>query len=250
MSRNQPAWLKLLTEQLGAELVSWSDEDRMHYGRDWTKFFTPNPTAIVFPKTTDQIVQIVQFANQHSIAIVPSGGRTGLSGGAVATNGELVLVMDRMNKILDFDSIDQTVRCQAGVITKQLQQFAEEKQLMYPVDFASSGSSQLGGNIATNAGGIKVIRYGLTRRWVAGLSVVTGKGELLHFNHGLVKNATGYDLRHLFIGSEGTLGIIVEATMQLCKPPNDHSVLLLGLPDMAAVMQVFSLFRDQFDLSA
>ncbi len=101
------------------------------------------------------------------------------------------------------------------MVTKQLQQFAEDKGLYYPVDFASSGSSQIGGNIGTNAGGIKVIRYGMTRNWVAGLKVVTGTGDLLELNQDLIKNATGYDMRQLFIGAEGTLGFVVEATMRL-----------------------------------
>src|SRR5690606_24682768 len=110
---------------------------------------------------------------------------------------------DRMNRVLDFDPADRLVRCQAGLVTEGLQNFAADQGLFYPVDFASAGSSQIGGNIATNAGGIKVIRYGLTRNWIAGLKVVTGGGQVLELNRGLVKNATGYDLRHLFIGSEG-----------------------------------------------
>ena len=113
---------------------------------------------------------------------------------------------------------DQTVVCQAGVVTEQLQVFAAEQGLYYPVDFASAGSSQLGGNIGTNAGGIKVIRHGMTRDHVAGLKLVTGTGELLDLNRGLRKNNAGYDLRHLVIGAEGTLGIVVEATLRLSPP--------------------------------
>src|SRR5699024_10656108 len=107
------------------------------------------------------------IANEHGIALVPSGGRTGLSAGAVAANGEAVVAMDRMNKIVSFNAYDRAVKVQAGVITQQLQEFAEEQGLFYPVDFASAGSSQIGGNIGTNAGGIKVIRYGMTREWVS-----------------------------------------------------------------------------------
>jgi FAD/FMN-containing dehydrogenase len=151
----------------------------------------------------------------------------------VACNGELVLALDRLNSA----SVTSTRRphrdcCGAGVVTAQLQEFAEAQGLFYPVDFASSGSSQIGGNIATNAGGIKVIRYGMTRDWVAGLKVVTGTGELLDLNRGLIKNNAGYDLRHLMIGSEGTLGIIVEATIRLAAPPAAPAVMVLGAPDM------------------
>ena len=228
-----------------------SDPDSLkQYGLDWTRRYQPDPVVIVLPKTIDQVVKVVKFANEHKIALVPSGGRTGLSGGAVATNHEIVIAMDRMNNIFEFNELDRTVHCQPGVITEQLQHFAEDKNLFYPVDFASAGSSQIGGNIATNAGGIKVIRYGMTRDWVAGLKVVTGAGELLDLNKGLVRNATGYDLRHLFIGSEGTLGIIVEATMKLCRPSTNLSVMVLGLPDFSGVMNVLKTFQDEIDLNA
>ena len=144
-----------------------TDPDSLEqYGCDWTKMYVPNPLAVVFPRTVEQVQAIVVFANEHKLALVPSGGRTGLSAAAVACNGEVVVSFDLMNQVLEFNAIDRTVRCQPGVITEQLQQLAEGEGLYYPVDFASSGSSQLGGNISTNAGGIKVIRYGLTRDWV------------------------------------------------------------------------------------
>lgn len=160
------------------------------YGKDWTKHFAPAPSAIVFPRTIEQVQAIVRWANEYQISLVPSGGRTGLSAAAVAANGEVVVSFDNMNKILSFNEFDRTAVCQAGVVTQQLQEFAEEQGLYYPVDFASAGSSQIGGNIGTNAGGIKVIRYGMTRNWVAGLKVVTGSGEILELNKDLIKNAT------------------------------------------------------------
>ena len=135
-------------------------------------------------------------------------------------------------------------------MTQQLQEFAEEQGLFYPVDFASAGSSQMGGNIGTNAGGIKVIRYGMTRDWISGLKVVTGKGDLLELNKGLAKNATGYDFRHLFIGSEGTLGLVVEATVQLTRKPRDLTVLVLGCPGFREVMNVLHGFQAKIDLTA
>ena len=168
----------------------------------------------------------------------------------MACQGEIVVALDRLNRIEDFNPVDRTVRCGAGVVTAQLQAFAEEQGLFYPVDFASSGSSQIGGNISTNAGGIKVIRHGMTRDWVAGLKLVTGSGELLDLNRGLVKNNAGYDLRQLVIGAEGTLGIVVEATMQLARPPQNLTVMVLGVPDMAAVMQVLETWQGAMDLQA
>lgn len=222
----------------------------LRYGLDWTRYFTPHASAVVFPRRVEQVVALVRWAGREGVALVPSGGRTGLSGGAVAAAGEVVVSFDRMQAISDFDPVNRTVRCQAGVITRQLQQFAEQHGLYYPVDFASSGSSQIGGNISTNAGGIKVVRYGMTREWVAGLTVVTGCGEVLELNNGLAKNNTGYDLRHLFIGAEGTLGFIVDATIKLVRPPAELAVMVLAVPQLSGIMQIFNAFRAQLDLTA
>jgi FAD/FMN-containing dehydrogenase len=196
------------------------------------------------------VQQLVQTANSHGVALVPSGGRTGLSGGAVASNGEVVVSFERMQRILAFDPIDRTVTCEPGVITQTLQEYAQAQGLFYPIDFAARGSSHIGGNIATNAGGIKVIRYGLTRDWVMGLKVITGQGDLLDLNKGLIKNASGYDLRHVFIGSEGTLGMIVEATLKLTLPPVSPTVILLAVPTLDALMDIFNAFRQQLTLTA
>jgi len=235
---------------VGADKVSTAPDDLQRFGRDWTKAYPPAPSAIVFPRSVEQVQALVQWANAERVALVPSGGRTGLSGGAVALNGEVVVAFDYMNKIADFNALDRTVVCGAGVVTEQLQQFAEEQGLYYPVDFASAGSSQIGGNISTNAGGIKVIRYGMTRDWVAGLKVVTGNGDILDLNRGLIKNNAGYDLRQLFIGAEGTLGFICEATMQLTRPPVDLTVLVLGVPAFENIMDVLHAFQGRLDLTA
>ena len=232
------------------ERIRTDAESLATWGRDWTRSYAVAPAAVVFPACVDEVAALVQVANESGLALVPSGGRTGLSGGAVASQREVVVSFDRMNRILDFDAADRIVRCQAGVVTQTLQTFAADQGLSYPVDFASSGSSQIGGNVATNAGGIKVIRYGMTRDWVAGLKVVTGKGDVLQLNRGLVKNATGYDLRHLFVGSEGTLGFVVEADMRLASPPPPSRVMLLGLRHFAEVLNALPLFRSALRLSA
>jgi FAD/FMN-containing dehydrogenase len=235
---------------VGDDKVKTDPDSLETFGKDWTKIYPPNPSAIVFPKTTEQVQAIVKFANEHQVALVPSGGRTGLSAGAVAANGEVVVAFDYMNSISGFNAMDKTVRCGAGVITEQLQNYAEEQGLFYPVDFASAGSSQIGGNIGTNAGGIKVIRYGMTRDWVAGLTVVTGKGDILELNKDLVKNNTGYDMRQLFIGGEGTLGFVTEATMRLTRPAKNLTVLVLGVPEFEAIMSVLNTFQTNIDLTA
>lgn len=244
------ALIEQLKTLVDADKVRTDAESLDNWGKDWTKHFAPAPLAIVFPKSTGQVQAIVRFANQHQVALVPSGGRTGLSAGAVAANGEVVVSFDYMNKIESFNAFDRTVVCQPGVVTAQLQQFAEEQGLYYPVDFASAGSSNIGGNIGTNAGGIKVIRYGMTRNWVAGLKVVTGTGELLELNKDLIKNATGYDLRQLFIGAEGTLGFVVEATMRLERAPKNLTAMVLGTPDFDSIMPVLHAFQSKLDLTA
>lgn len=242
--------LEELRSIVGADRVRTDAESLETFGRDWTRVYEPEAGVIVLPKSVEQVQAVVKLANREHLGIVPSGGRTGLSGGAVALKGEIVIAMDYLNAIREFNAIDRTVVCEAGVITEQLQQFAEEKGLFYPVDFASSGSSQVGGNISTNAGGIKVIKYGMTRDWVAGLKVVTGSGELLELNRGLIKNNSGYDLRHLFIGAEGTLGLVVEATMALAKSPGPLTALVLGVPEFVAIMDVLKTFQSQMELTA
>ena len=248
----------LSRDQIIAQITPMFDADRVRidaatlqsHGCDYTRMYPVDPVAIVFPTRIEQVQTLVRFAHANRIGIVPSGGRTGLSGGAVASNGEIVVSFEQMNGISALNTIDRTVVCQPGVITQQLQTFAEQHELYYPVDFASAGSSHIGGNIATNAGGIKVIRYGMTRDWVAGLKVVTGTGELLTLNNDLLKNNTGYDLRHLFVASEGTLGLIVEATMRLTTPPQHLTAVVLGVPSMDGLMKVLQTFQQRLDLTA
>ena len=230
--------------------VKTAPEDLAAWGGDWTRAFTVAPSAIVFPHSVDDVVAVTRLANAHGLHLVPSGGRTGLSGGAVASNGEIVVSFDRLNRVLHFNAVDRVVRCEAGVVTQALQEYAAQRDLYYPVDFASSGSSQIGGNIATNAGGIKVIRYGLTRDWVAGLTVVTGVGDVLECNNALVKNATGYDLRHLFIGSEGTLGFIVQADIRLLPAPLPARVMVLAIDRFVDVLNILQTFQGVLTLSA
>jgi FAD/FMN-containing dehydrogenase len=240
--------LKLLN--LNAGQIKTDFSSTQHYGKDWTTYYDISASAVLFPQSTEDVVKIVLWARTNKIALVPSGGRTGLSGAACATQGEVIVSFEKMNRVLDFNDIEASVTIEPGFITEELQNFAVSRGYYYPVDFAARGSSQMGGNIATNAGGIKVVRYGMTRDWVIGLKVVTGAGEVLHLNNGLVKNATGYDLRNLFIGSEGTLGFITEATIRLAPAPPPLKVMVLALDQMSSVMKVFSHFKKNESLTA
>jgi FAD/FMN-containing dehydrogenase len=248
---NLQQFLTELRNILPTHTISTEDSEKETFGRDWLRDFSPSPSVILTPENTEQIQAAVALCAKHSMSIVPSGGRTGLSGGAAATNGEVVISLQRMRHILGLNPVDRTIQCQAGVVVEQLQLHAKEHGLYFPVDFSSRGSAHVGGIIGTNAGGIRVIRYGNTREWVVGLKVVTAHGELLELNGSLFKNNTGYDLRSLFIGSEGTLGIIVEATLRLTTPPRDVIRMLCGLNAHEDILPFLTFVRSQSrDLSA
>ena len=233
------AFLRAIAEGFAPDFLTREPSELAEYGRDWTRVHTPAPSAVAFPRTTDEVARLLALCDTHRVVVVPSGGRTGLAAGAVAARGELVLSLRRMNRIEPVDLLGNTVRVQAGAVTEAVHQHCAQHGLTWPVDFASKGSSHVGGNIATNAGGVKIIRYGLTRQWVLGLQVVTAQGQVLELNGALEKNNTGVDLRQLFIGSEGTLGIITEATLKLTRLPGKQDVFLFAVPDVAAVLKLF-----------
>jgi len=234
-------FLKELQTTFPAGFFTRDPIDLKAYGRDWTKVYEPSPSVICFPTSTDDVSNLLKLCTQHGMAVVPSGGRTGLAGGAVAAQGEVVLSLEKMREIGDVDTLANTLWCQAGAVTEAIHHHCKPFGLTWPIDFASKGSSMVGGNIATNAGGVKVIRYGLTRNWVLGLTVVLMSGEVLRLNGSLEKNNTGVDLRQLFIGTEGILGVITEAILKLAPLPRESDVFFFALKDLSAV---FSLFKE------
>jgi FAD/FMN-containing dehydrogenase len=245
------SFLDLLAGQLSEGVISTDAGDLAELGRDWTRVYEPRPLAIAQPRSTAEVSTILRLANEHDVKVVPSGGRTGLAGGAVAKDGELVLSLNRMAKLGAIDLVGRTLEVEAGAVTQAVHEHCAGAGLTWPVDFASKGSSHVGGNIATNAGGIRVIRYGLTRQWVLGLEVVLANGEVLAMNAALEKNNTGIDLRQLFIGSEGTLGVITKATLKLAKAPHDNDVMLFAVSDLPAVISLFRAVREApFELQA
>lgn len=229
---------------------SLDPQDLQKYGKDWSMNFPADPSLVLFPENEEQVQEIVRWAIAEKRSLVPSGGRTGLSSAATASQKEVVVSFDRMNKILDFNEVDQIVRVEPGVILEDLIDFVASKGYFFPVDLAAKGSSQIGGNTATNAGGLRVLKYGMMRNWVYGLRVVTGEGTSLALNRSLVKNATGYDLKNLWIGSEGTLGFITEIELKFTQAPKGTSVLVLGLQRLADVISVYALFKKSTPLSA
>ncbi len=238
-------FLKELEESFPPRFISRDPGDLETYGKDWTKAYAPAPSLIAFPQTTEEVSHLLRLCSRHRVPVVPSGGRTGLSGGAVAARGEVVLSLKKMGHMGEVDSLAQTLRVQAGAVTEAVHGHCAPHGLTWPVDFASKGSSHVGGNISTNAGGVKVIRYGLTRNWVLGLQVVTADGTVLELNGSLEKNQTGLDLRQLFIGSEGTLGVVTEATLKLAKLPGDCEVFFFALQGLKEVLELFRDARSQ-----
>jgi FAD/FMN-containing dehydrogenase len=242
---------EILGKDLPTDTLSDDPDELAAYGCDWTRVYAPNASLLARPRSTREVATLLARCDAAAVAVVPSGGRTGLAGGAVAKEGEVVLSLERMRAMGEVDTLGATLRVEAGAITEVVHHHAEVHGLTWPVDFASKGSSTVGGNIATNAGGVKVIRYGLTRNWVLGLTVVTAPGDVLTLGGALEKDNTGVDLRQLFIGSEGILGVITEATLKLAPAPKGLDVLFFAVHDLAAVLALFRSARTgPFTISA
>ncbi|MCB0331221.1 MAG: FAD-binding oxidoreductase [Bdellovibrionales bacterium] len=243
--------LDIFSDLLPQDAVLKDATELESYGRDTSKNFVGTARVVLLPRTTSEVQKIVQRCIAERIALIPSGGRTGLCGAATATNNEVVLSLQRMNKVLEINPDDRMATTQAGVTTMQLKEKAAEVGLDFPLSLASWGTSQIGGNIATNAGGIHVIRYGHTRNMVLGLTVVTGSGTILNTGKALYKDNTGYDLKSLFVGSEGTLGIITEAILTLTPKPKSLTRILCALDSIADTIPLLSeVHKECRDLSA
>lgn len=229
---------------VGESNVLLKPDDLKAWGTDWTKVFEPKPMCIVLPGSTAEVSKLLKYCNDNQLAVTPSGGRTGLCAGAVASEGEVVLSLHRMNKIIEVDAVGMTITTEAAVTTEALQVAARDAGMFFPLDLAAKGSCHIGGNIATNAGGVKLIRYGGTREQILGLEVVLASGEVLDMNVALRKNNSGYDLKHLFIGSEGTLGIVTKAVLRLMPKPKNLQLAIMAVEtftDIPKILQTANL---------
>lgn len=207
-------------------------------------------SAIVRPADTNELAAVVSLCAQHQQSFVVHGGRTGVAGGAYTSADNIVISLERMSKIEDICSASQTAVVQAGVTIEALQLAAEEKGLFYPIDLGSKGTATIGGTIATNAGGNRVLRWGMTRSNILGIETVLADGTVLSSLNRLLKNNTGYDLKHLFIGSEGTLGVVTRAVVKLVPLPTTQSVALVAVSSFENVIQLLSRARRLPTLSA
>lgn len=204
------------------------DEDsRLAYGSDETEDLSCPPAVVARPRTTEQVAAVVRICAEHQIPITPIGGRTGLSGGALSVHGGVGLALDRMSAIEQIDDRNLQVTVQPGVITQVLQEAVAAKGLYYPPDPSSRGSCTIGGNIAENAGGPRAVKYGVTRDFVLNLEIVLPNGEVIWTGANTLKNATGYDLTRLIVGSEGTLGVITKAVLRLVPHPKETRLMLV-----------------------
>lgn len=221
-----------LVEIVGAEWVLTEPEDLLCYAYDGT-FSEGQPDAAVLPADAQQVAAILHLASREGIPVIPRGMGSGLAAASVPFEGGIALTLTRMNRILEIDPVDMLVVAQAGVITGDLQAAVESQGLFYPPDPSSLKHCTLGGNVACNAGGPRCLKYGVTRDYVLALEAVLADGRVLRAGARTAKNATGYGLAHLFIGSEGTLGVVTEATLRLLPLPRAVRTVLAVFPRLA-----------------
>jgi len=245
------AILKTLHSIVGENGFTTDSQDIAPYLRESRNRFRGKCDVLVQPANTDEVSQVLSICNDENIPVVPQGGNTGHCGGAVPDGG-ILLNLARMNKIRDIDPLNATMTVDAGCILQNIQMVAQKADLYFPLSLAAEGSCQIGGNLATNAGGVHVLRYGNTRELTLGLEVVLPDGRIWNGLRGLRKDNTGYDLKHLFIGSEGTLGVITGAVLKLSPRLLDRAVAFMAGESPAHLMDAFSELRDRFseELSA
>lgn len=236
-----------LIELIGAENVL-TGSAMTPYLNDWRGRYEGAALAVLRPADTQEVVKVVQWCRANRVPIVPQGGNTGLCGGATPdlSAKSVVLSLARLNKIRHVDTDNDTMVVEAGCILQSIQEAADKVDRLFPLSLAAEGSCTIGGNLATNAGGTQVLRYGNARDLCLGLEVVCADGQVWHGLRGLRKDNTGYDLRNLFIGSEGTLGIITAATLKLYPKPVAQCTALLALASMEDAVAVLSLARKGF----
>ncbi|MEN9390946.1 MAG: hypothetical protein RL017_243, partial [Pseudomonadota bacterium] len=235
---------------VGTNNIIVDNEARKPFEKEWRGKFCAASLAVVFPQTLEQIQHLIKLCSNFKIHIVPQGGNTSLCAAAIPEisnqNQEIILNLSKLNKIIKLDKLNHTIEVEAGCTLQQIQSFANANNLYFPLSIGSEGSCQIGGNIATNAGGIHVVKYGMMRQLVLGLEVVLADGSVLQQQQELYKNNSYLDLKHLFIGSEGTLGIITKAVLKLYPQPNNYICGLIACNSINKAIEVFNLLTQQY----
>lgn len=237
---NAARMLDALTSLLAAKDITLAADIPDAALRDWTHETPGQPIALVHPRDTAAVSAVMRCCHQHGVPVVPQGGRSGLAGGAVASEGCVLLSLDRMAQIERVDAQASVMVVQAGAILEVVQKAAQDAGMMFAMDFGARGSARIGGVISTNAGGIRVLRYGMTRELVLGLEVVLADGTVLPMMNEMPKNNAALDLKHLFIGAEGTLGIITRAVLRLHPGVAGANTALMAFQDFDAALSVLN----------
>lgn len=226
-----------------------TDEERLKsHSTDWIRRHYVTAKLVLSPSTTDQISSVLSYCNKRNIAVVPQGGNTGLACGAIPVHADdVVLTLGRLNKILGFDSDLGVITCEAGCILENLDEFLEQHGYCMPLDLGAKGSCQIGGNVATHAGGLNVVRYGMLRGSVLGLEVILADGKILDCMSTLRKDNTGYDVKQLFIGSEGTLGVISKVAILAPIRSKYRNVAIFGCDSYHKLLKTLSLARNMLN---
>ena len=234
---------------VGNKNVITDKNDMQKYLKEWRGVYTGVAGAIVKPKSTIEVSNILKFAYRKNISCIPQGGNTGLVGGQIPFNKDhIVISLERLNKIREINPTDQSVTVEAGLILSDLQKKCEENNLIFPLSLASEGSCSLGGNIASNAGGVAVLYYGNTRELVMGLEVVLSDGSIINNLKTLIKDNTGYSIKDLFIGSEGTLGVITAATLKVFPKPKNIYTALLSVDSPKQSIEILNYIRNNLSI--
>ena len=218
-----------LKSLLGSGRISEDEDIIKTYSDDWTGRYRGSARAVISPQSTDEVAEILNWCSTNQVGVVPQGGNTGMVGGSTPLNGELIISLRKMKNVNFSDTNDNQIVAEAGATLLEIQNLALERSMIYGVDFAARDSATIGGTIATNAGGLNVLRYGTTRRQIISVEAVTGTGEIIGNLNGLDKDNTGYHLPSLLCGSEGTLAIVTRAKLRLRPKPKENVSILFGL---------------------
>ncbi len=240
--------LSALRAALGDKAVLTEAADRVGYETDWRRLFCNKALCVLLPESTEQVAEAVRLCAAAGVGIVPQGGNTGLVAGAVPVAGakdQVVLSLRRMREVLHLDPVSDTITVQAGATLQEVQEAAAAAGRLFPVSLAAEGTAQIGGVISTNAGGLQVLSYGSMRAQVLGLEVVLADGRVWDGLRALRKDNTGFDLKQMFIGGEGMLGIVTAACLKLAPAVTDHATALVGVASPDAAMALFQLLRAQ-----
>ena len=238
-------FVEQLAAAVGGSHVLTEPQDVAPYCTDWRKQYRASAACVVRPASAAQVAEVVRLCAREGVAVVPQGGNTGLSGGSVPTGArrEIVLSLSRMHRIREIDALNDTITVEAGCVLASIQQAADAAGRLFPLSLGAEGSCQIGGNLSTNAGGVNVLRYGNARDLVLGLEVVLPDGRIWNGLRGLRKDNTGYDLKQLFVGAEGTLGVITAAVLKLFPTPTATATAWLALDSPARAVELLALLR-------